>query len=137
MVRMLAAGLTLAFVLATAHHPLVARQEQPTFRGTADMVRVFVTATDGDGRLVTTLTRDDFEIRDEGKPQPIALFDNTPQPIRAHPTQPFFCYAPQQGGAMEIVPGKPYVARYRLVAADGEPDPKAAAQWAAEYAGVE
>ena len=25
---------------------------------------------------------DDFEVRDEGKPQPITLFDNTPQPIR-------------------------------------------------------
>ena len=26
--------------------------------------------------------RDNFELRDEGKPQPTALFDNTPQPIR-------------------------------------------------------
>jgi Ca-activated chloride channel family protein len=38
--------------------------------------------TDSDGRLVTNLTKDDFEVRDEGKPQPITLFDNTPQPIR-------------------------------------------------------
>jgi Ca-activated chloride channel family protein len=56
--------------------------QQPTFRGTADAVRVFVTVTDGDGRLVTTLTQKDFEVRDEGKPQPITLFDNSPQPIR-------------------------------------------------------
>jgi Ca-activated chloride channel family protein len=56
--------------------------QQPTFRGTTDVVRVFVTVNDGDGRLVTTLTRDDFEIRDEGRPQPITLFDNSPQPIR-------------------------------------------------------
>ena len=56
--------------------------QQPTFRGTADAVRVFVTVTDGDGRLVTTLTREDFEVRDEGKAQPITLFDNSPQPIR-------------------------------------------------------
>jgi Ca-activated chloride channel family protein len=56
--------------------------QQPTFRGTTDVVRVFVTVTDGDGRLVTTLTRDAFEVRDEGKAQPITLFDNTPQPIR-------------------------------------------------------
>jgi Ca-activated chloride channel family protein len=41
-----------------------------------------VTVTDRDGRLVTTLTRDNFEVRDEGKPQPIAQFDNQPQPIR-------------------------------------------------------
>ena len=56
--------------------------QQPTFRGTSEAVRVFVTVTDSDGRLVTTLTRGDFEVRDEGKPQPITLFDNSPQPIR-------------------------------------------------------
>ena len=58
------------------------RGQQPTFRGATDVVRIFVTATDGDGRIVTTLTRGDFELRDEGKPQPITLFDNSPQPIR-------------------------------------------------------
>jgi Ca-activated chloride channel homolog len=62
--------------------PGAAGQQQPVFRGTGDAVRVFVTVTDRDGRLVTTLARDDFEVRDEGKPQPITLFDNTPQPIR-------------------------------------------------------
>src|SRR5687767_6901540 len=56
--------------------------QQPVFRGRGDAVRVFVTVTDRDGRLITTLTRDDFEVRDEGTPQPITLFDNTPQPIR-------------------------------------------------------
>jgi len=59
-----------------------AGQQQPVFRGTSDAVHVFVTVTDRNGRLTTTLTRDDFEVRDEGKPQPITLFDNTPQPIR-------------------------------------------------------
>lgn len=59
-----------------------------------------------------------------------------PQPVRVHPTEPFFCYAPQQGGAMEIVPGKPYVARYRIIVTDGEPDPAAAGKWAEEYAAV-
>ena len=59
-----------------------AGSQQPVFRGTGDAVRVFVTVTDRDGRLITTLARDDFEVRDEGKSQPITLFDNTPQPIR-------------------------------------------------------
>ena len=61
---------------------LVAAAQQPTFRGTADSVRVFTTVTDRDGRLVTTLEQKDFEIKDEGKPQPVTLFDNSPQPIR-------------------------------------------------------
>ena len=59
-----------------------ASRQQPVFRGGSDAVRVFVTVTDRDGRLVTTLARDDFEVRDEGRPQPITLFDNAPQPIR-------------------------------------------------------
>jgi Ca-activated chloride channel family protein len=59
-----------------------AGQQQPSFRGGSDTVRVFATVVDRDGRLVTTLTRADFEVRDEGKPQPLTLFDNSPQPIR-------------------------------------------------------
>jgi len=60
----------------------LAAWQQPIFRGGSDAVRVFVTVTDRDGRLVTTLAQSDFEVRDEGKPQPITLFDNSPQPIR-------------------------------------------------------
>jgi Ca-activated chloride channel family protein len=69
---------TLAALIAVAG----AAGQQPVFRGSGDVVRVFSTVTDRDGRLVATLGRDDFEVRDEGKPQPITLFDNTPQPIR-------------------------------------------------------
>jgi len=61
---------------------LSASTQQPVFRAGSDAVRVFVTVLDRDGRLVTTLTQDKFEIRDEGKPQPITQFDNKPQPIR-------------------------------------------------------
>lgn len=57
-----------------------------------------------------------------------------PQPVRMNPDQPFFCYAPQQLGGMEISPGEKYISRYRLVVADGEPDAKAAEQWWSEYA---
>ena len=57
-----------------------------------------------------------------------------PQPLRAHPSEPFFCFAPQQLGEMEIIPGQKYIARYRLVIADGEPDAKAAETWWEEYA---
>ena len=60
--------------------PLVAQQQ--VFRSTSDTVSVFVTATDKSGRLITKLTKDDFQVFDNGKPQPITVFDNSPQPIR-------------------------------------------------------
>jgi Ca-activated chloride channel homolog len=72
----------LGFAIAAACLGTVAAAQQPVFRGLGDAVRLFVTVTDGDGRLVTTLTQQQFEVRDEGKPQPITLFDNSPQPIR-------------------------------------------------------
>jgi Ca-activated chloride channel homolog len=55
---------------------------QQVFRTGSDAVRVFVTVTDRDGRMVTTLGREDFEARDDGKPQPLTQFDNSAQPIR-------------------------------------------------------
>lgn len=79
MIRMLTYVLLGSWSLAGA---AVIAQQPPVFRGKGEAVRVFVTVTDKDGRLVTTLTRDDFEVRDEGKPQPVGQFDNTPQPIR-------------------------------------------------------
>ena len=45
-----------------------------------------------------------------------------PQPMRIHPTEPFFNFAPQQAGEMEIKPGDKYVSRYRFVVHDGPPD---------------
>jgi Ca-activated chloride channel homolog len=71
---------TLALCAAAAI--ATAAQQQPTFRGGSDAVRVFVTVTDKDGRLATKLAKDNFEIRDEGKPQPITYFENRPQPVR-------------------------------------------------------
>lgn len=65
----------------------------------------------------------------DGKPAGIAILchpDNFrfPQPVRLHPDEPFFCFAPSQLGDWSIEPGKPYVAKYRFVVTDGEPDAK-------------
>ena len=63
----------------------------------------------------------------DGQPTGIAILghpDNfrAPQPLRIHPTMPYINFAPQQAGDMQIVPGRPYVARYRFVVSDGPPD---------------
>jgi Ca-activated chloride channel family protein len=58
------------------------QQQAPVFRGATETVPVFVTVTDDDGRLVTGLTREEFTLLDNGKPQPVTVFDNTPQAIR-------------------------------------------------------
>lgn len=78
MTRCLLYGVLVACVLGAAG----TAAQQPILRGGGAIVRVFVTVTDRDGRLATTLTQNDFEVRDEGKAQPITLFDNSPQPIR-------------------------------------------------------
>ena len=42
---------------------------------------MYATVSDRSGRLVTDLARDDFTIRDNGRPVDISLFSNDPQPI--------------------------------------------------------
>ncbi len=42
-----------------------------------------------------------------------------PQGMRLHPGEPFFNWAPSQGGDFSIEPGKPYVSRYRFIVSDG------------------
>jgi Ca-activated chloride channel family protein len=74
------------FVLAMAAAVPASEQAPPAepqvFRSTADLVPLFVTVTDKSDRLVSGLPREGFEVRDNGKPQPLTLFDNRPQPIR-------------------------------------------------------
>ena len=45
-----------------------------------------------------------------------------PQPMRIHPSEPFFNWAPSQAGDWSITPDQPYKVTYRFVVMDGEPD---------------
>jgi Ca-activated chloride channel homolog len=56
-------------------------QGQQVFKSALKAVAVYVTVSDVQGRLVPNLTKDDFEIYDNGKKQDITLFDNGVQPI--------------------------------------------------------
>ena len=55
--------------------------QQAPFRSASRTVAVYATVTDRQGRLVPNLAREDFEIRDNGKPQPLTVFSNEVQPI--------------------------------------------------------
>src|SRR5919106_882489 len=55
--------------------------QEPTFRSGSRIVPSYVTVVDAVNRLVTDLTRDDFEVLDNGRPQELTIFDNEVRPI--------------------------------------------------------
>jgi hypothetical protein len=58
-----------------------------------------------------------------------------PQPVRLHPSMPYFCYAPEVLGSFAIEPGEPpYVSQYRFYVHDGPPDPRMADRLWHDYA---
>ncbi len=46
-----------------------------------------------------------------------------PQPVRIHPSMPYFCFAPMVQGPYTIRNDEVHSNRYRLLAYDGQPDP--------------
>ena len=52
-----------------------------TFRAASQTVSVYATVIDANGRLVTNLTRADFEVLDNGRPVPLTVFSNSVQPV--------------------------------------------------------
>ena len=81
--RQLAHGALILLVglgaVAAGALPLAA--QQPTFKSRASIVSLFATVTDAQKRLVPGLVKEDFQIFDNDKPQPIIVFDNEVQPI--------------------------------------------------------
>src|SRR5262245_60691351 len=73
-------ALTLAIVVGAAVW-ICASQQQPMYRVDKHAVPIYATVIDATGRLVPDLTRDDFEVRDNGHLQPLAQFSNDVQPI--------------------------------------------------------
>ena len=45
-----------------------------------------------------------------------------PQPVRIHPTMPYFCFMPGVLGAFDIGKEKVYESNYRFMVFDGEPN---------------
>lgn len=66
----------LAFVLALLTAPLLRAQEGDiTLHVDVKLVNVFVNVTDPNGAIVGGLTRDDFSLFEDGRPQQIAIFE--------------------------------------------------------------
>ena len=59
----------------------VAQDQSPTFRVGTQIVPVFATVLDTQGRLVPNLERGDFTILDNGRPQEITFFENAVTPF--------------------------------------------------------
>jgi VWFA-related protein len=61
----------------------VAGYAQTQIRTRVDLVVVPVTVRDSDGKLVAGLTKEDFRVTEDGKPQTVTDFDIDPQPLSA------------------------------------------------------
>jgi VWFA-related protein len=71
----------LAVLISAAAVVAQVQQSTPQFRSSTHVVPVYATVTDSQGRLVPNLTRDDFQVFDNGSPQPITTFSAGRQPI--------------------------------------------------------
>jgi Ca-activated chloride channel family protein len=60
-----------------------APQQPPVFRGGIETVPIYATVLDRYGEIVRNLTRGDFEVLDNGAPQPLTVFEPGLQPISA------------------------------------------------------
>jgi VWFA-related protein len=101
------------FVAALLLVSPLAPQEQPPsvrFTASANLVIVNVSVRDRSGAPIEGLTRDDFEIFEDGKPQSISVFEfqrlagEPPRPLKASAAAP---------GAPAITPSAPGQVRYR------------------------
>jgi Ca-activated chloride channel homolog len=70
-----------AAALATSTVLLAQQPQAPLFKSGTQVVSLFVTVADAQKRLVPDLTKDDFEVFDNEKLQPLTYFDNSVHPI--------------------------------------------------------
>jgi len=67
--------LLLAVVMGCAVLPCLAQESDTTLKVDVKLVNVFVTVTDQHGAPVSTLQKENFAIKEDGKDQKIAIFD--------------------------------------------------------------
>ena len=72
-------GLCLHFAFCILH--FAAAAQAPPFRSGIETVHVTVTVTDANGRLITGLTKDDFEVFEDGQPATVTQFSDKRVPV--------------------------------------------------------
>ena len=73
-------------LMAQQPQPAPAQRQAPTFRVEVNYVEIDATVTDVQGRFVRGLTKDDFELIEEGEQQTISAFTAVDLPVaRADP----------------------------------------------------
>lgn len=75
----------------------------------------------------------------DGKPAGVAIMCHprnfrAPQPVRLHPSKPYFCFAPMALGEFEIKPDETYVSQFRFYLHDGPVDAKETERLWSDYA---
>ena len=86
-----ALGIALLSAAIAAQAPQAAQQQPtapPVFRSEVESVEVDAIVTDKDGKFVRTLTKDDFEVYQDGKKQPLSLLTLIEHPIPETLTPP-------------------------------------------------
>ncbi|QDT35347.1 DUF6807 domain-containing protein [Thalassoglobus polymorphus] len=105
------------------------------YRGSAEWIK-------NDQHHIITNETDDREVGNHTKPNWVGVYGpvqgdlcgaamfshptnfRSPQPVRLHPSMPYFVYSPAVLGEFELAPGKPFAAKYRYLSYDGKPDAK-------------
>src|SRR5262245_10586164 len=75
------AGTALVAGQAPSQAPADAPPQGPTFKVQVDYVEVDVLVTDEKGQFVNNLTKDDFQLFEDGRPQTVSTFTRVDIPI--------------------------------------------------------
>ncbi len=70
-----AGKLSLLLMLSLFAPSLAAQSDTPTFHIQSNLVNLYVNVTDKSGAIVGGLTKDDFRVAEDGRPQTIAIFE--------------------------------------------------------------
>ena len=101
--------LAAAFLTGKVSYVGLAQDQAPTFRAGVQLIEVDVVVTDKDGNPVRDLTQDDFEIVENGRPQPIRTFTLIDLPLE-RAAEPGAASAPEPDVVGNSVPeGRTYV----------------------------